>query len=156
MPDEAEDPVAAGGEDLKLPCDIEFLSFEDLCEIHDRALAEFGEGMAGFIDEHAVRSAAAQAEAAVFGQYLHEFPAGMAAAYLFYLTRQQGFINGNKRTAVSAALEFLTRNGYRIRATTREVYLLPVDVASEDAPGDRHELLARVRHWIEARLSPMD
>src|SRR5690242_5683914 len=42
---------------------IEFLTFEDVCEIHDRGLLEFGEGAAGFIDENVVRSAVAQAQA---------------------------------------------------------------------------------------------
>src|SRR2546430_5106477 len=85
------------------PSQIEFLTFEDICGIHDRALEQFGNGAPGFVSEHSVQSAAAQPEAAMYGQYFHDFPAGMAAAYLYYLTNQQGFVNGNKRTAVGAA-----------------------------------------------------
>jgi len=91
--------------------EIEFLTFEDVCAIHDRGLAEFGHGAPGFLSEHTVRSAISQPEAGIDGQYFHEFPAGMAAAYLYYLTNQQGFLNGNKRAAVGSALEFLARNG---------------------------------------------
>jgi prophage maintenance system killer protein len=65
---------------------------------------QFGAGAAGFVDEHVVRSASGQPEAGIAGHYFHEFPAGMAAAYLYYLANQQGFINGNKRTAVGAAI----------------------------------------------------
>jgi hypothetical protein len=36
---------------------IEFLTFDDVCEIHDRGLMQFGAGAAGFVDEHVVRSA---------------------------------------------------------------------------------------------------
>jgi prophage maintenance system killer protein len=74
-------------------------------------LEEFWAGAPGFLDEHAVRSAAGQRAAGAFGRFFHSFPAGMAAAYLYYLTNQQGSLNGNKRTAVGSAIEFLARNG---------------------------------------------
>jgi prophage maintenance system killer protein len=92
--------------------EIIFLSFENVCAIHDRGLVEFGFGEPGFISEHSVHSALAQPEAGIDGAYFYEFPSGMAAAYLYYLTNQQGFVNGNKRAAVGSALEFLARNGY--------------------------------------------
>ena len=60
------------------PVEVEFLTFDDVCAIHDRGLLKFGEGAPGFIDENVVRSAAAQAQAAVMGRYMYEFPAGMA------------------------------------------------------------------------------
>ena len=93
------------GENDPEPVQIEFLTFEDVCGIHDRGLLEFGEGIPGFIDQNAVRSAVAQPEASVFRQHMYEFPAGMAAAYLYFLAHQQGFVQGNKRAAVGAAIE---------------------------------------------------
>jgi death on curing protein len=135
---------------------IEFLSFDDICAIHVRGLAEFGEGLPGFLDEHVVRSAAAQAEAGAFGRYFHSFPAGMAAAYLYYLANQQGFINGNKRTAVGAAMEFLARNGYRLTATNLELFQVTIRLAGEDTKGSRESSLADLADWIAARLAPME
>jgi death-on-curing protein len=135
---------------------IEFLTFEDVCSNHDRGLTEFGQGMPGFLDEHAVRSAAAQPQAGAFGRYFHEFPAGMAAAYLYYLSNQQGFINGNKRTAVTSALTFLARNGYRLNVSRYEVYRFTLDVVAEDAPGDGQSKLASVTKWIKEHLEPME
>lgn len=137
------------------PIAIEFLTFEDICQIHDRGLAQFGDGVPGILDEHTVRSAAAQPEAGMSRQYFHRFPAGMAAAYLYYLTNQQGFLNGNKRTAVGAALEFLARNGYGLRATNRELYEFTVRVAGEDVEGDSQSILAEVEDWIARRLAPL-
>lgn len=136
--------------------DVDFLTFEDVCAIHDRGLAEFGEGMPGFLDEHTVRSAATQPRAGALGRYFYPFPAGMAAAYLYFLANQQGFLNGNKRTAVGSALEFLARNGYRLDATNLEVYELTVGVIAEDAEGERAQILAQVAHWIQERLAPME
>jgi death-on-curing family protein len=135
--------------------EIEFLTFEDVCEIHDEALKRFGHGQFGFLDEHTVRSAAAQPEAALLGQYLHSFPAGMAAAYIYYLTNQQGFLNGNKRAAVGSAIEFLARNGYRLMATNYDVYKMAISLAGENVQRDRKAILDELQTWFEERLAPM-
>jgi prophage maintenance system killer protein len=65
-------------------------------------------------------------------------------------------VNGNKRAAVGSALEFLARNGYRLDATSIEVYELTVRVIAEDAEGEREQILAEVSRWIEERLIPME
>lgn len=80
----------------------------------------------------------------------------MAAAYLFYLTHQQGFINGNKRTAVGAAIEFLARNGYRLDATSYEIYEFVMRVVAEDVKSDTTKILSEATQWIESRLRPME
>ena len=143
------------GDDASRAGEIEFVSFEDVCAIHDRGLAEFGEGAPGFIDENVVRSAAGQAEASLYGKYMHVFPAGMAAAYLFFLARQQGFVQGNKRTAVGVAVEFLARNGYTLGVSNVDLYHWVKRVASEDTAGDYKEILAQLRDWIEQHLVPV-
>lgn len=147
IPDDDE-----GAENLE----IEFLTFEDVCEIHDRGLEEFGHGLPGFLDENAVRSAAAQPQAGANGKYFHAFPAGMAAAYLYYLTNQQGFLNGNKRAAVGSSIEFLARNGYRLNTSTLEVYEVTVSLAGENVKGDRRRILRVLTKWIQDRLVPME
>ena len=91
----------------------------------------------------------------MLGHYIHTFPAGMAAAYLYYLTNQQGFLNGNKRAAVGAALEFLARNGYRLNVSPYELYQATVSLAGENVKGDRKLILAQLTRWIEERLVPM-
>lgn len=89
-------------------------------------------------------------------EYLYEFPAGMAAAYLYFLANQQGFLNGNKRTAVGAALEFLARNGYNLGVTAYELYEFTKQVAGEDVKGDRKTILAEMSEWIIDHLEPLD
>jgi death-on-curing family protein len=136
------------------PTQIEFLTFEDVCAIHDRGLIQFGEGAPGIISEHSIRSAMAQPEAGIDGRYFHTFPAGMAAAYLYYLTRQQGFVNGNKRAAVGSALEFLARNGYELNASSYELYTTVIRLAGEDVKRERELALHELEIWIAERLSP--
>lgn len=48
------------------------------------------------------------------GQYLHAGVFSMAAAYAFHLAEDQPFIDGNKRTALNAALVFLGLNGWEV------------------------------------------
>jgi death on curing protein len=136
--------------------EIEFLTFEDVCAIHDRGLAEFGFGEPGFLSEHSVRSASAQPQAGVGGKYFYKFPAGMAAAYLYYLTNQQGFVNGNKRAAIGSALEFLARNGYRLRTTNLDVYKMTIQFAGEDVKLDSKTAIKQIQEWIEDRITPLD
>jgi death-on-curing protein len=53
----------------------------------------------------------------------------MAAAYLCGICRNHPFIDGNKRTAVAAALTFLELNDTEINAGEEAFYLLVIGVA---------------------------
>jgi death-on-curing protein len=117
--------------------------------LHDEQLALFG-GSQGILDEGVVRSSLAQASMTAFGQYLHEDIAHMAAAYLFHFAANQGFADGNKRTAVIAAATFLGINGYEMTATEDELY----DATMEVANGRWDK--AMVADWIRDRLRPAD
>jgi death-on-curing protein len=128
--------------------ELDFLSFEDVVAIHTEQLRLYG-GRDGFIDETVVRSAIAQPQASMFGSYLHEDIAHMAAAYLFHLAASQGFVDGNKRTALIAMVEFLGRNGYLLESANEEVYDVTMRVAN-------HLLdKADVADWVRERLSPL-
>lgn len=61
--------------------------------------------------------------------YLHSFPYGMAAAYLFFLCKNHGFNDANKRISLFAALTFLRMNGLTCTASQEELVQLVVDVA---------------------------
>ena len=56
--------------------------------------------------------------------------ARLAAAYAFGLTRNHGFIDGNKRTAFLTAFVFLERNGWELEAAEPEVVLTMLGVAA--------------------------
>lgn len=53
----------------------------------------------------------------------------MAAAYLFHITNNHPFIDGNKRTGVQAAYVFLRLNDFEIIATNEEIEKLSRGVA---------------------------
>lgn len=118
----------------------------DVEAIHDVQIATFG-GAEGFIDRGVVQSAlfAPQADY-VYG---HADVAGVAAAYLWYFAASQGFREGNKRTAVHAALEFLAVNGYAVECDLDGLFALTMRVA-EHRMGK-----ADVADWFRPRLVPL-
>ena len=74
-------------------------------------------------------SAVAQPEQAFGGQFMHEFPHGMAAAYCFHLVSNHPFVDGNKRTGFAASLAFLDLNGLRLAADRDAGYGMVLNVA---------------------------
>ncbi len=92
---------------------IVFLDVEDVMQIHAEQITAFG-GSDGIRDEGALESAVNQAQATFDDAYLHTFPFGMAAAYAFHIAQNQPFLDGNKRTALAAALVFLDLNEHEL------------------------------------------
>lgn len=93
--------------------DILFLTLAEAIEIHRDQIQRYG-GRAGLRDLALLESALAQPEGSFAGEWLHEDHYEMAAAYAYYLCQNHPFIDGNKRTALAAALVFLELNGITI------------------------------------------
>lgn len=125
------------------------LTVDGVKEIHDLVLAEFG-GSDGVRDEGLLHSAVAAAQATAGGQSPFADLAEVAAAYLFYLCRNHSFIDGNKRTAMTAAIVFLRLNSVGVAPDSDKWEALVLDVAASrverDAATKRLKaLLARKR-----------
>ena len=60
----------------------------------------------------------------------------VAAAYLFYLCRNHPFIDGNKRTAMTAAIVFLRLNGVEPAPDSDKWEALVIDVAASRVDRD--------------------
>jgi death-on-curing protein len=76
-----------------------------------------------------LESALAQPRSAFGEQYAHEGLYAMAAAYLFHIARNHPFVDGNKRTALLAALVFLDINGITVERDSEALYELTMGVA---------------------------
>ncbi len=96
-----------------LIADPVFLTEEAVLEIHAAQLAEFG-GAQGVLNPGLLSSAVAQPAATFLGVFLNRGLHAMAAAYLYHLAKNHPFVEGNKRTAVAAALTFLELNGVNV------------------------------------------
>lgn len=89
---------------------LRHLDVAGVLAIHAEVLAAHG-GLPGLRDVGLLESAVAAPQASFGGQPLIDDPIEVAAAYLFYLCRNHPFADGNKRTALAAALVFLDANG---------------------------------------------
>lgn len=105
-----------------------FLSLDEVLALHDDQIRRYG-GTAGVRNLDLLSSALGTVSASFGGEYLHGSLFEMAAAYLFHITRNHPFLDGNKRTGLSAALTFLWINDVEIEAGEDELTELVLGVA---------------------------
>lgn len=106
-----------------------FLTLAEVVELHTRQIQLYG-GTEGIRDPHLLQSALAQPEGSFGGQWLHEDLFEMAAAYAYHLAQNHPFLDGNKRTALDAALVFLEMNRISIFDPKQELIDAMLKIAS--------------------------
>jgi len=121
-----------------------FLTREQIERLHDMSLARFG-GSGGVRDEGLIDSALSSAKNTFFCGSGDVFD--IAAAYAFHLAEAQAFIDGNKRTAIGAAMSFLYLNGIRAMPDDNSLYDAMVAVANKQL--DKFGLAAIFRRAAE-------
>jgi death-on-curing protein len=130
---------------------LRHLDVEAVLAIHEEVLAAHG-SLSGLRDRALLESAVAAPQASFGGTPLIRDPIEIAAAHLFYLCRNHPFVDGNKRTALAAALVFLDANGLLPDpgAPTRGIddwESLVLDVASSKL--DREQATRRLRRLLK-------
>jgi death-on-curing protein len=105
-----------------------FLSLEEVLAIHRDQIERYG-GADGLRDVGLLQSAVAAPAATFGGEFLHRDLFEMAAAYLFHLTSNHPFVDGNKRVGTVAALVFLDLNGVSFRAGEDDLERIVLAVA---------------------------
>ena len=127
------------------PEDCFHLTIEIVREIHDQAVKIFG-GLHGIRDEALLASAVFAPQSSFGGKSPYLDLIEVAAAYLFYLGRNHPFLDGNKRTAMAAAVVFLRLNGFDPAADGDDWERLVLDVASGKI--DREQTTRRLRKLV--------
>ena len=107
-----------------------FLTLGEVIEIHRDQIERYG-GDPGIRDLVLLQSALATPVAGFGGRYLHTDLFEMAAAYLFHITQNHPFVDGNKRTGAVASLVFLALNDIEIDADEEEFEKTVIGVAEE-------------------------
>jgi death on curing protein len=105
-----------------------FLTLDEVLALHQDQIERYG-GSSGVRDLGLLESALGSAAATFDGEFLHQTVVEMAAAILYGVCRNHPFVDGNKRTAVAAALIFLELNGHDVHAPEGEFYDLVIGVA---------------------------
>lgn len=100
-----------------------------MLKIHTRQIEKFG-GLHGIRDQGLLESALAQPQASFAGQFLHPYIHQQAAAYLYHLSMNHPFIDGNKRTAFAVMDTFLRVNNYYLILNNDDAYDLVMQVVN--------------------------
>lgn len=108
--------------------EVEFLGLDELVAIHRDQIERYG-GTPGVRDFRLLQSAASMPAATFSDEFLHSDLCEMAAAYLFHITQNHPFIDGNKRVGAVAADVFLALNGVKLSAGEAEYEELVWSVA---------------------------
>lgn len=127
---------------------MKYLTAEQVLFIHARLITETG-GRHGVRDLNMLLSALGRARASFNGQDLYPGLFSKAAALMDSLIRNHPFLDGNKRTGVTAAGLMLLRNGYRLTADSENLVEMTIRVASSQCQVD--ELTA----WLKRNSEPL-
>jgi death-on-curing protein len=119
----------------------DFLDTETIFKLHSVSLHRFG-GTEGVRDLGLIESALGSAQNTFYygNGDLYE----IAASYAFHLAQAQAFLDGNKRTAVIAALTFLELNGVKKTPSNIEIYDAMIAMAEKRL--DKAGLAEMFRH----------
>jgi death-on-curing protein len=109
-----------------------FLDLDRVLRIHRSLIDNYG-GIDGIRDIGLLHSAIAMPQASFEGTHLHKDLFEMAAAYLYHITQNHPFLDGNKRTGVATAIIFLAMNGIELQADEDAVVELTLAVTEGQA-----------------------
>jgi death-on-curing protein len=107
---------------------MRYLTVEQVLFLHARLIEETG-GSHGIRDIGLLESAVARPQATFGGEELYPDVFSKAAALMHSLIRNHPFIDGNKRTGITAAALLLRANGFRLEASNAELEALALRVA---------------------------
>lgn len=127
---------------------MRYLSVENIIQIHFEVIEEIG-GSHGLRDLGLLESAVARPRAA-FGRkdlYPNLFLKGAALVHSLLLNHP--FIDGNKRTAVLALMEFFLLNGKEISATQKEVVEFALWIENKKPE------IEEIASWIKKHSQPL-
>ena len=121
---------------------MDFLTAEQVLFIHARLIVEIG-GEHGVLDLGLLQSAVARPQASFDGQDLYPDLFSKAAALMESLIGNHAFVDGNKRTAITAAGLFLRLNGYHVIATNQQLETFTLQCAQHLVSLDQ------IASWLE-------
>ena len=127
-----------------------YLELDDLLAIASEVLGLEVDVLLRVTDLGLADSAVSRPQASFAGEEFYTSVEAKAATLLFGIARNHPFIDGNKRVAVLAALQFLNVNGLDLNlAPPEEAYKMIAGVAA------RTITLEALTTWLAGRLGPM-
>src|ERR1700731_1456149 len=122
----------------------DYLTVAEVYQMQHLLIDRFG-GMHGLRDKNAVEAAVFRPQTGYYNSLEEE-----AAALMESLGNNHGFLDGNKRIALTAADVFLRRNGFYIKVESAAGY----DFINGSI--ERHEFrFVRLLDWIRRHIKPL-
>jgi death-on-curing protein len=128
---------------------VEYLTLEEVLLLHARLIQRTG-GSGGVRDMGLLDSALARPWATFGGEDLYPSLWHKAAVLMHSLIKNHPFVDGNKRTALTATGLFLELNGYALTANNEEV----LDFVRRAAVGKGD--IESMTTWLEKRSKAID
>jgi death on curing protein len=128
------------------PEDCVHLGIDIIREIHAEVIKQFG-GLNDLRDENLLASAVLTPQSRFGGKSPYTHIVEIAAAYLFYICKNDPFVDGNKRTSMMAGIVFLRLNKIEPLPDSAKWERLMLDVASSKITRD--ETTDRLRKLLK-------
>lgn len=126
---------------------MSYLTAEQVLFIHYRLIEETG-GSHGIRDIALLQSGVARPMATFGSDDLYPDIFSKAAALMHSIIKNHPFIDGNKRTAITAASLFLIRNGFQIKTSNKELERFTLKAASTNLE------LEEIAGWFRKHSKP--
>ena len=127
---------------------MRYLLAEEILQIHSIVIDESG-GSHGVRERGMIASLEELPRQAAFGNELYPTPFLKAAVYVRNIIFSHPFIDGNKRTAMSAGNVFLELNGYRIVVKKGGIEKQALAIV------EKHQSLEEIAAWLEKNTEAM-
>lgn len=127
---------------------MDYLTAQQIMFIHSRLIKETG-GSQGMHDLSALESAVGRPQSSFANQDLYPNLFTKAAALLDSLIRNHPFVDGNKRTGMTAAALFLRRNGYQLKASQNDLVRTAMRAAQSQLT------IEEIAVWLKENSKPI-
>lgn len=109
---------------------LRYLTLEEILYLHDRIIRRTS-GRGGIRDLGLLESAVYRPASTFGGEDLYPDVFSKAAAIIHSLVNKHAFADGNKRTAYATGVRYLLVNGYHLRASSKSVIRMLLDVEAK-------------------------
>ena len=123
---------------------MRFLTYDEILKIHSRMIKEFG-GEDGLLSEGGIENCVALPMLAIFGTEATPTLWSKAAILLHCIATRHPFVDGNKRTAWTAARIFLLLNGFHLSAEVDEAETIVLSIVGGNTD------IEAVAEWIREK-----
>ena len=124
-----------------------YLTLSDVLAAHEAAMAVVGYSPAPLRDQGTLEGAIARPQ--MLAHYEDADLMTQAVALILAISQAQAFVDGNKRTAMTAGLVFLRVNGLVFTGDSELLAVLIEEAASQP----RDEARATIVDWLRPRLT---